>query len=94
MKNLFIILVILFTVVATGFTQGPPVTVSARHILISYAGSATQSDVSISKEDALAKIMEINEMRESAPFPRIKASAGSLCCRLSCSRNPHPPGSG
>ena len=62
MKNLLAILVILLTVVATGFSQGPPVTVSARHILISYAGSATQSDVSISKEDALAKIMEINEM--------------------------------
>ena len=62
MKKISVMFIILLTVVATGFSQGPPVTVSARHILISYAGSATQSDVSISKEDALAKIMEINEM--------------------------------
>ncbi len=63
MKRILPALLVLLTAFAlSSFAQEPTSTVSARHILICYEGCAARGTFTLSKADALAKIIEINEM--------------------------------
>ena len=61
-KSLSFLILFLIAFSSSSIAQEPTSVVSARHILISYEGSASRGIITLSKADALAKIIEIQEL--------------------------------
>ncbi len=75
MAKVLSILVLLLTVFAVNsVAQGPTSVVSARHILISYEGSASRGTFTLSKADALGRIIEIQELIQNGELEFAEAA--------------------
>lgn len=75
----FIVLLTVFSV-AAAVAQEPPSVISVRHILICYEGCAARGTFSLTRDEALAKIEEINVMIRDGEIDFARAASEFSDC--------------